>query len=64
MTFKVTDVGDPVQGVKISFNGKSARTNAKGVAVIKLAKGVAKGSRTALAKVTGWQSASVKVTTT
>jgi hypothetical protein len=64
LTFKVTDVGDPVQGVKISFDGKTARTNAKGVATIKLPKGVAKGKRTAVARVTSWQSASVTITTT
>jgi hypothetical protein len=64
LSFKVTDVGDPVPGVKVSFDGKSARTNAKGVAVIKLPKGVAKGKRTAVARVTSWQAASLAITTT
>ncbi len=62
--FKVTDVGDPVPGVKVTFAGKSARTNAKGVAVIKLPKGIAKGTRTAVARVTNWQAASATVKTT
>ena len=64
LSFKVTDVGDPVPGVKVTFDGKSARTNAKGVAVIKLPKGVAVGKRIAVARSTSWQAASVKITTT
>ena len=64
LTFTVTDVGDPVPGVKVTFDGKSARTNGKGVAVIKLSKGVAAGKRNAVARVTGWQAASVTITTT
>jgi len=64
LTFKVTDVGDPVQGAKVSFDGKVAHTNAKGVAVIKLGKGVSKGTRKAVATVSGSQSASVRITTT
>ncbi|BEP14896.1 hypothetical protein acdb102_32070 [Acidothermaceae bacterium B102] len=63
LTFKVTDVGDPVPGVKVTFDGKSARTNAKGIAVIKLPKGVARAKRTAVARVTNWQAASTTVTT-
>jgi hypothetical protein len=64
LTFKVTDVGDPVPGVKVTFDGKSARTNAKGVAVIKLPKGVAAGKRVAVARSMSWQAASVRITTT
>jgi hypothetical protein len=64
LTFKVTDVGDAVPGVKVTFDGKSARTNAKGVAVIKLPKGVAVGKRTAVARTTSWQAASVTIKTT
>jgi hypothetical protein len=64
LTFKVTDVGDPVPGVKVTFDGKSSRTNAKGVAVIKLSKGSPKGKHSAVARVTNWQAASVAITTT
>jgi hypothetical protein len=64
LTFKATDVGDPVPGVKVTFDGKSARTNSKARAVIKLPKGVSVGERLAVAKVTSWQSASLTITTT
>ena len=57
-------MGDPVAGVKVTFDGKSATTSAKGVAVITLAKGVRVGGRTAAASRTGWRSGTVTIRTT
>jgi hypothetical protein len=43
VTFKVTDVGDPVAGAKVSVDGKSATTNSAGTAKISFPKGAKTG---------------------
>ena len=47
VTFTATDVGDPVPGATVSFLGKTATTNSKGVAQITVPKGTATGTHTA-----------------
>ena len=47
VTFTATDVGDPVPGATVSFLGKTATTNSKGVAQITVPKGTATGKHTA-----------------
>jgi hypothetical protein len=47
VTFTATDVGDPVPGATVSFLGKTAKTNSKGVAQITVPKGTATGKHTA-----------------
>jgi hypothetical protein len=64
VTFTVTDTGDPVSGVKISFLGKTVTTSSKGVAKVTVPKGTSKGKHTATASKGGYTSATftVKVT--
>ena len=64
VSFTVTDVGDPVAGAKVSFLGKTATTNAKGVAQITVPKGTATGKHTATAAKAGYTSATFTVTVT
>jgi hypothetical protein len=64
VTFTVTDVGDPVAGAKVSFLGKTATTNAKGVAQITVPKGTATGKHTATAAKADYTSATFTVTVT
>ena len=64
VSFTVTDVGDPVAGAKVSFLGKTATTNAKGVAQITVPKGTATGKHTATAAKANYTSATFMVTVT
>jgi hypothetical protein len=64
VSFTVTDVGDPVAGAKVSFLGKTATTNAKGVAQITVPKGTATGKHTATAAKADYTSATVTVAVT
>jgi hypothetical protein len=64
VTFTATDVGDPVPGATVSFLGKTAKTNSKGVAQITVPKGTATGKHTATVTKPDYTSATftVKVT--
>jgi hypothetical protein len=64
VTFTATDVGDPVPGATVSFLGKTAKTNSKGVAQITVPKGTATGKHTATVSKPDYTSATftVKVT--
>lgn len=64
ITFTVDDSGDGVAGAKVTFLGKSAKTNSKGVVKFTVKKGTAKGKHTVIATKTGYASATftVKVT--
>jgi hypothetical protein len=61
VTFHVTDAGQAVSGVTVKFLGHSAKTNAKGVATIKIAKGQTKATRAATASKADYAPGSVKV---
>jgi hypothetical protein len=64
VTFKVTDVGNPVSGAKVSFLGKTVKTDSKGIAKITVPKGTRTGKHKATARKAGYISATftVKVT--
>jgi len=64
VSFTATDVGDPVAGAKVSFLGKTATTNAKGVAQITVPKGTATGKHTATVSRAGYTPATFTVTVT
>jgi hypothetical protein len=64
VTFTATDVGDPVAGAKVSFLGKTATANAKGVAQVTVPKGTATGKHTATVSKAGYTSATFTVTVT
>ncbi len=64
ITFTVDDSGDGVPGATVTFLGKTAKTNSKGVVKFTVRKGTAKGKHVAVATKTGYAPASftVKVT--
>ena len=62
VTFTATDAGDPVAGATVSFLGKTATTNSKGVAQIMVPKGTATGKHTATVTKTDYTSATFTVT--
>jgi hypothetical protein len=62
VTFKVTDVGDSVPGATVSFLGKTAKTNGKGIAQITVPKGTATGKHTATVTKADYTSATFTVT--
>jgi hypothetical protein len=56
VTFTVTDAGDPVKGATVKAGGKSAKTDAKGRAVLKL-----KGKPAAQATASGYTPATLRL---
>lgn len=64
ITFTVVDAGDAVAGAKVTFLGKTATTNSKGVVKFIVKKGTAKGKHLVVATKSGYASATftVKVT--
>jgi hypothetical protein len=64
ITFTVVDAGDAVAGAKVTFLGKTATTNSKGVVKFTVKKGTAKGKHIVVATKSGYASATftVKVT--
>lgn len=64
ITFTVVDAGDGVGGAKVTFLGKSATTNSKGVVTFTVKKGTAKGKHVVVASKAGYATATftVKVT--
>jgi hypothetical protein len=61
VTFKVTDAGQGVAAATVTFLGKKEKTNSKGVATFKEAKGRAKGTHSAVASKTDYFSGDVSV---
>lgn len=49
VTFTVTEAGDPVAGVKVTFLGRAGVTNGKGVVTITVPKGQKRGAKSAAA---------------
>lgn len=64
VTFTATDVGNPVPGATVSFLGKTAKTNSKGVAQITVPKGTATGKHTATVTKPDYTSATFTVNVT
>jgi hypothetical protein len=64
VTFKVTDVGDPVAGASVTFLGKTVTTSSAGIVKITVPKGTPTGDHTATASKGGYTSATftIKVT--
>jgi hypothetical protein len=64
VTFKVTDVGDPVAGATITFLGKTATASSAGIAKFTVPKGTPTGNYAATASKGGYTSATftIKVT--
>jgi hypothetical protein len=64
ITMMVTDVGDPVSGATVRFNGHKASTNGKGKVSFTLAKHTKTGKYAATASKSDYRSAKVTVTVT
>ncbi len=61
VTVTVKDVGDRVAGAKVTFRGKTYRTNAKGKTVIKVGKGVPAKRYTIRIRKGGYAGTSVRI---
>ena len=64
ITFTVVDAGDGVGGAKVTFLGKSATTNSKGVVKFTVRRGTARGKHTVVATKSGYAAATFTVTVT
>ena len=64
ITFTVVDAGNGVGGAKVTFLGKTANTNSKGMVKFTVKKGTAKGKHTVVATKSGYASATFTVTVT
>jgi len=64
VTFTITDVGDPVAGAKVTVNGKSGTTSAKGIVRFSFPKGFKSGSYTVQASKVWYLSATATMKVT
>lgn len=61
VTFRVSDVGDPVQGARVTANGKKGTTNAKGQVTFRFPRGSRTGSFKVVASKTDYLNASTSL---